>query len=393
MMWWKNGANMRRLIVDFVLGHISRLRPGAHLPSPQAVMLSENWLASPLNIDSLELVDCATAFAQMLHIADSGLEDFLLAKPSVNGWKEIATASLENFHHFISFSSSGSTSPPVVTTIPLAHIQQEVDFIAQHLLTGNSAVRRIWTLIPAQHIYGFIFTMALPSRLINRPEVIDGRQRLPVSLEKTLQDGDMIVSIPDFWQHWLSSGLRLPRSVTIVMAGAPCAPKILAALLAQNADTIEIYGATETGGIGYRKKPNEPFSLFPYWQIVNDSIRNHLHSAKIPDKLHWLDKKHFIVQGRKDGQIQIAGINVSLEAIASEIKQHAAIHESVVRFDGKRLKAYIVPNEDSQLNSSMLIDELFSWLSTRLPSTQIPKHFTLGSKLPRNEMGKLCDWD
>ncbi|GAB4254053.1 MAG: hypothetical protein Kow0065_00660 [Methylomicrobium sp.] len=390
MRWWQHDTNLRRFIVDFVLDHVSLLRPGTPLPPPQTVMLAEDWWAAPLSLDSLELVDCATAFAQMLAINDSGLGDLLLAKPSVNGWKAVATASLERSNHSLRFRSSGSTGKPHYATLPCAHIEQEARFIADNLLSDLSSGTRLWSLVPAHHIYGFIFTMAVPTQMQEYPTLIDARQRLPISIEQSLQAGDIVVAVPDFWRHWLKAGFRLQQNVTAVSAAAPCETEVLLELKKQGANVIEIYGATETGGIGYRQHPNDPLTLLPHWRAEGERLTGRYHEALLPDHLVWLDDKRFIVKGRKDGKIQIGGINISPDEVAALLKRHEAVAEASVRFDGNRLKAYVVPKD--RQSSEELITDLSVWLSKQLPATHIPKQFTVGSQLPCNEMGKLRDW-
>lgn len=390
MRWWQNNANLRRFIVDFVLDHLGSLRLGAPLPPPQSVMLAEGWWAPPLGMDSLELVDCASAFAQSLAINDSGLGDLLLAKSSVNGWKEIATASLEHSSHTLRFRSSGSTGKAHSVKLPYAHIEQEARFIANNLFSLHCPEPRIWSLVPAHHIYGFVFTMVVPTQMREYPAIIDARQRLPISIEQSLRSGDIVVAVPDFWRLWIKTGLRLQKDITVVSAAASCETDVLLELIGQGANVIEIYGATETGGIGYRQHPNEPFTVMPHWRAEGECLIGRYLEATVPDHLAWLDTNRFVIKGRKDGKIQIGGINISPNEIAELIKQHNAVEDAIVRFDGNRLKAYVIPK--NLQSSQELISDLSVWLSQQLPATHIPKHFTIGLQLPRNTMGKLRDW-
>lgn len=198
-MWWANSANLRRLIVDIVSGYFATQRLGGFVPSIQNITLADDWLQPPVAMDSIELLDCATQFAQRLHIHDTGLEDLLLIQPCLKNWKAVAEQSLEKAHRNISFFSSGSTGPAQRYCLPAAHLMTEIQFIAEHLLPGTAPVqRRVWTLVPAQHIYGFIFTILLPAALTDRPEVLDGRRRMLSALQREFRPGDIIVAVPDF---------------------------------------------------------------------------------------------------------------------------------------------------------------------------------------------------
>jgi 4-coumarate--CoA ligase len=56
---------------------------------------------------------------------------------------------------------------------------------------------------------------------------------------------------------------------------------------------------------------------------------------------------------------------------------------------GTRLKVFVVPIDaaDGEVRS-----ELRDWLKINLTAAERPIQLTLGDKLPRNSMGKLCDW-
>ncbi|OAI19210.1 hypothetical protein A1507_07995 [Methylomonas koyamae] len=391
-MWWVNSANLRRLIADIVSGYFATQRLGGFVPSIQNITLADDWLQPPVAMDSIELLDCATQFAQRLHIHDTGLEDLLLIQPCLKNWKAVAEQSLEKAHHNISFFSSGSTGPAQRHCLPAAHLMTEIQFIAEHLLPGTAPVqRRVWTLIPAQHIYGFIFTILLPAALTDRPEVLDGRRRMLSALQREFRPGDIIVAVPDFWRQWVKAGQILPPGAIAITASAPCEPDVLRVLQEQGAEIVEIYGASETGGIGFRKQPDSTFSLMPHWRVEQNNLVSTFHSAAIPDHLQWLDEQSFIVCNRRDGAIQLGGTNVYPDEIAQLICRHDRIEAAAVRLHGHQLKAFLVPNTPIQADAELIAD-VSAWLAARLPSLLIPKHFTVGVALPRNSMGKLSDW-
>lgn len=391
-MWWANGVNLRRLIIDIVYGYFAAQRLGGFVPSLQNLTLAEHWLQPPVAMDSIELLDCATQFAQRLHIHETGLEDLLLIRPSLKNWKAVAEQSLEKSHQNISFFSSGSTGPAKRYCLPSAHLMTEIRFIAEHLLPQNVLLpRRVWTLVPAQHIYGFIFTILLPAALPDRPEVLDGRRRMLSALLREFRQGDIIVAVPDFWRQWVKAGQVLPPGVIAITASAPCESDVLKTLQEQGAEIIDIYGASETAGIGFRQQIDSVFTLMPHWRVEQNTLVSNCHSAVIPDNLHWLDQQSFIVGDRLDGAIQLGGSNVYPDEIAKLICQHEWIKAAAVRLHGHQLKAFLVPNFLQQSDAD-LIAEVSEWLAVRLPALHIPKHFSVGMALPRNSMGKLSDW-
>ncbi|WP_409523008.1 AMP-binding protein [Nitrincola sp. MINF-07-Sa-05] len=404
-MWWRDKRQLRRFALDLVLHRLAIQKPGARLPSPSSAALAQKWSDSPLNLDSLELVESATFFAQALYITETGLEDLLLAQPSLNGWVEIASDSLEQYHDHVSFFSSGSTGEPAQHKQPIQHLINEADFLKE-LLQSQSALgqpARIWSLVPAHHIYGFIFTVLLPERLGPDTEVIDARARLLTSIERSLQPGDILVAVPEFWQRWVSTGMRLPPGCKVVTAAGPSNNETLRQLISQGATLLEIYGSSETAGLGYRHSPDTSLTLMPHWTINGDKAQSTFLSAELPDRLEWSDREHFMVAGRKDKAVQLAGVNVYPDKIAALICTHEAVAQAAVRLHGQRLKVFIVPDkhwpdtggsisELSIFDPASLEHQLRHWLSTQLPAGHIPAHFSFGDDLPRNAMGKLADW-
>ncbi|MGC1290766.1 MAG: phosphopantetheine-binding protein [Candidatus Acidiferrales bacterium] len=95
--------------------------------------------------------------------------------------------------------------------------------------------------------------------------------------------------------------------------------------------------------------------------------------------------------GRVDQQVKIRGFRVEPEEIASVLKRHPSVRETVViaREYGKekenRLLAYIVP----EIKSAPAVDDLRDHLSSFLPDYMIPSTFICLESLPLNANGKI----
>jgi len=389
MPWWRQGNGLRRLIIDLVRERLALSRSAALVPSSQSLLLAEDWTQAPIALDSLELMECATQFAQRLHLDSSGLEDLLLMQPSLTRWQHLAQTSLDRDARALSFFSSGSTATPQRYPLPSAHLESEVAFFAEIL--PRAASRRIWSVVPAHHIYGFIFTVLLPVALPEHPEVRDARGRMLSSLQREMAPGDLIVAVPDFWQQWCRSGTPLPSGIIAVSAAAKLDDTFLHHLTEQGAWVLDVYGASECGGIGYRHAAHAPFTLLPHWRKDGERLVSAQHSALPPDRIEWLDARHFHVTGRHDGVVQIAGHNVDPDAITRVLMQHPSVRDAAVREHAGRLKAFIVARATA-VSEQALITELDDWLAQRLPPWQRPKFYTFGECLPRNALGKLTDW-
>jgi long-chain acyl-CoA synthetase len=106
--------------------------------------------------------------------------------------------------------------------------------------------------------------------------------------------------------------------------------------------------------------------------------------------------------------VQIGGINVSPHRVRDTLLQHPGVQDVAVRLmhqtsstrdhtdnqlpASNRLKAFVVPKA-YVTDVPTLETELLAWAQQRLSSAEQPRHYRYGSTLPKNEMGKLTDWD
>jgi 4-coumarate--CoA ligase len=248
-------------------------------------------------------------------------------------------------------------------------------------------------LVPPQHIYGFLFACLLPARL-DWP-VIDLHRAAPTAVFRHAKAGDLIVGTPLHWDLLQQVGLRLPEEVFGLTSAGPST-----ALTWQAPDTLglsgltEIYGATETGGIGTRSSGQAPFKLLQHLRPPNGQVTapsRGLAPLDLQDKLDWIAPDLFHVLGRKDDVVQVAGVNVSPSEIRKVLEAFAGVSAVTVRPCGNRLKAFVVP-DPALSDPAGFAERLQRHILQTLPAPARPTSLTFGSSLPRNSLGKLCDW-
>ena len=165
---------------------------------------------------------------------------------------------------------------------------------------------------------------------------------------------------------------------------------------------MEVYGASETAGIGWRDDPDEPFALLDHWRpgIDTETLLRVLpdgtcEAARIPDRLAWCGPRAFRVEGRRDEAVQVGGVNVFPSLVRDQLLKHPCVHDAAVRLmspgEGVRLKAFIALTRPSR-DVADLRRELIAWCNERLTVPERPKAFSFGSELPRNALLKLADW-
>lgn len=222
--------------------------------------------------------------------------------------------------------TSGSSGEPQAITKSIRQLFNEV-----HTLEATFGARladaQVVTTISHQHIYGLLFTIVWPlcagrGLAVKRIEYLEQWQEFHPSATAYY-----MVSTPAHLErfHDLDHLQRAPAALrAIFSSGGPLAEEV-----PQRYNTldlpapIEVYGSTETGGIGWRQRSakTQAFRRFPNIELsVNDDACLCLRSPHLPDaqrytsadKVELLNADEFNVLGRADRIVKIAEKRVSL---------------------------------------------------------------------------------
>lgn len=386
-----------RVIVD-LLDQEHRSARGETLRAHQAydsASLEELHLGTKgLSLDSMELLTAAGVVNEFFHLHESGVEDYLLRRRRLGDWAEVVEHALNEGVSSVTFRTSGSSGTPRLVTHPWSKLKQEVDFLSELLQCRN----RIVSTVPAHHIYGFLFTVYLPE-LLEVPVFSLPWERIG-KLSERLELRDLVISHPTLWHYLRRSVGDWPSSIWGVSSTAPLPEELHRGLYEKGVERlIEIYGSTETGGVGFRERPGEPFTLFPYYRRAGSAELERFESGgeecepvELMDELSWQDDQRFLPVKRKDRVVQVGGENVHLPRVEAAIAEHPEVEAVTVRLGGSgpeaRLKAFVVP----VIGSDLGVEELEAHCRERLRPVEQPRSFRLGSELPRNPLGKVVDW-
>jgi 4-coumarate--CoA ligase (photoactive yellow protein activation family) len=349
-----------------------------------------------LGCDSLEVMLLAAAANEMFHLYEAKNEDSLLSTATFGGWLDSIESAWSSGVSQITFMTSGSTGPAKLCVQAHSHLQTEILYLAQ-LFSGR---KRIFSLAPAHHIYGFLLTAMLPDEL--GIDVVSADHVSSSSLRQRPRRGDLIVSIPEYWQ-WLNRTVPVwPEGVCGVVSTSPCPPDLISSLVKKGLNyMVEIYGSSETSGVGVRTWPDNAYHLMPHWTREDsddpgetDLLHNSGIQIRLMDRIESFEDGSFLLSGRKDGAVQVGGINVSPSRIAALLLARPSVADVAVRLmrpeEGMRLKAFIVPAQGMPIED--VRHDLEKWIEKYLIVAERPKAMKFGSKLPINPPGRELDW-
>ncbi|RDX36981.1 hypothetical protein DZA50_02915 [Kangiella sp. HD9-110m-PIT-SAG07] len=311
----------------------------------------------------------------------------------------------EQYRSNIQFYTSGSSSEPKAINKNIKQLLLEADNLEQ--LFGQTLQQsKFFATVSHHHIYGLIFRLLWPllykhpfshQILLYPEELIAASQR---------HDNICLVSSPAF----LSRHDNNLASVTLTQCFS--SGSLLTAQAARlsykqlKLFPVEVFGSTETGGIGYRTQANNntAWAKFPGVVLTTNEVgRTTLDSPYIPhteildDQIRQVDDHQFELLGRIDRVVKIEEKRVSLDALEKAIQQSELVAEvKVVVLQHKRtfigaVIALSALGQDflEQHTKLALNTKLKNQLSQQFESVAIPRKWRYFEHLPYNLQGKL----
>lgn len=260
-----------------------------------------------------------------------------------------------------------------------------------------------------QHIYGFLFRLLWP--------LATGR----LLAAENLAYAEALVSYPGRRLAWVASPThltRLPagadesRLAAIFSSGAPL-PADASARAAQRfgAQVIEVFGSTETGGIGWRRQHLGETLWTPFDGLslrVDARQQLEIRSPYLPDQ-QWhrcadrvrLEAGGFALLGRADRIVKVEGKRVSLEQLEAallacpeivDVRLEPLQRQGAVAQRDELLVLAVLSEQGRQLlqqGRQVVIGPLRQCLAQWLERPLLPRRWRFVDRLPRNAQGKL----
>ncbi|MEP0355419.1 AMP-binding protein [Paraglaciecola sp.] len=312
------------------------------------------------------------------------------------------------------FYTSGSTGVPKIIVKPFKLLQKEVDALEAKFseqVTGTVFV----STVPHQHIYGLLYKILWPMNKGHQfvPQGFEYPEQMANQIAKDDCISTTIISSPAQLQRMIADNplLAVKDKVTnIFSSGGPLdAQKNLGLQDVLQCTLIEVFGSTETGGIGWRCRKSIQDEDWHIFNEVNISYQQNsdllaISSSYIDepffnadDRVEIIDANRFRVLGRADSVVKIEEKRVSLDEVQARLKQHPFVDDAfvvVVGSERRKLAALIVLNDEGLKTrkgaKKIELDRLFKgFLSNWYEAILLPKKYRYPVELPYNARGKL----
>lgn len=304
--------------------------------------------------------------------------------------------------------TSGSTSEPLPVSKMFSQIETELSALETQwgqCLAGASVA----STVSHHHIYGLLFRLLWPL-CAGRPFGLKARDYWEeLALDAKAHQPLAIVSSPAHLrlippQAWPDA----TAPVAVFSSGAPLATEAALAARDQLGQSItEVYGSTETGGIGWRQQDaHRSWTRLPGVEVKLEEHSGLLQvrSGHLPtpewylgaDRAELDQDGQFSLCGRADRVAKVGGKRVSLTAIEQLLQRHDLVASARViplPERGERLGAVVVlTNHGNKLlvdqGKALINDQLKQMLEGQVDRIAIPRYWRYLGELPQNRQGK-----
>jgi acyl-coenzyme A synthetase/AMP-(fatty) acid ligase len=306
---------------------------------------------------------------------------------------------------FVAFTS-GSTGEPTPHEKTLGQLVYEA---ASHVRAFGLGGARFVSAVPAQHIYGLLFTIMAP--LLGGGSVVRETALFPAALAEliTRHRAAVLVAVPAHLSGLAQLPGPLPESLTRIFSSAgPLPPATAAELRAKGTEVSEILGSTETGGIAHRSADGAPFTPLPGVDVSTDeegvlhvsapwlapaALAPGTRAAARARTVRTADRVELVPGGfrhlgRADTVVKVGGRRVDLQDVEAQLGRVPGVTAvRVLPVDGGPLRGMalwaVVAGE------GVGPDALKQALATRFAPVTWPRRFRFVSELPRSATGKV----
>ena len=274
--------------------------------------------------------------------------------------------------------TGGSTGRPKIWAKTAGNIFGEALYLARHF--GITEQDRILATMPPLHIYGLLFSVLLP--LVTGAGVAADTPAFPGDIAKSVKKRriTILAAVPPHYRVLRGVDLHNSSLRLAVSSAGPLAEKdSLTFYRNSGIGVVEVFGSTETGGIGTRNRALNEEIFTPFAPVDLQSrdnrltVRSPFLSPDLPrtkdgffisaDRVE-MRSGGFLPMGRTDTIAKVGGKRVDLEEIREQICRITGVEECVVLSltdpggRGEVIGALIQGTADLKKVKAMLTDRL-----------------------------------
>ncbi|HEY8427301.1 MAG TPA: AMP-binding protein [Sandaracinaceae bacterium] len=294
--------------------------------------------------------------------------------------------------------TSGSTGQHVACAKTAGQLLGEAQVLVSTFRLAGAP--RVLAMVPPYHIYGLLFGVLVP--LASGGSLYRHTPLHAPEVAAVLASGvDVLVTVPAHLRALTLAPEEQPRVPRVFSSGAPLSPEVARAAKARFGWTItEVFGSSETGGIGWRDTGGVgPWTPLPGVEVsaAEDEtirVRSPFVSPRLDGPYAGADRVRverdgrFSHLGRADGVLKIGGVRVSLAEVERRLLSVEGVRDAAVlavQVGGARghevWAAVVAPG----LGAGDVRARLREWLAP----VAIPRRIKMVDALPREPSGKL----
>jgi len=303
---------------------------------------------------------------------------------------------------FLSLFTGGSTGKPKIWSKSPRNLFAEAFYLKRKFALSDKDL--FVATVPPYHIYGLLFSVLVPFASHARvlPDIYTFPQEIISVINK--HNASVLVSVPIHYRVLKVDNLSAPSlNVAFSSAGALDSSDSLYFYKKTGLEITEIYGSTETGGVASRNVSEQTDSWKPF-DIVSCKLKDKRLLVKSDftspemeqdkegfsltgDEVRKEKGNRFILLGRADGVVKVAGKRVDLLDVQNKIKRLSTVSDAFVlalptEKGRESVVAAVVACDLTQTHLKKLLMDI-------LEPYAVPRRVKIVSSIARTSTGKI----
>jgi acyl-coenzyme A synthetase/AMP-(fatty) acid ligase len=246
---------------------------------------------------------------------------------------------------FLRLFTGGSTGKPKVWSKSPRNLFAEAFYLQEKFALSDKDL--FVATVPPYHIYGLLFSVLVP--FVAHARVLPDIYTFPQEIISTINKhkASVLISVPIHYRALKVDNLSSPSlKVAFSSSGALDRSDGLYFYKKTGLGITEIYGSTETGGVAAHNVSEQTNSWKPFdivsWKLTGGrlSVKSDFTSPEMErdkdgfcltgDKVREEKENRFVLLGRADGIVKVAGKRVDLLDVQNKIKTLSTVSDVVV---------------------------------------------------------------